>query len=277
MRSCTQLSATVFSCGRAILFGACLLVGGCRQSSLPPPAPHEVRYRLDWAWDNVARSTHASTWDVTNDLGYRVRVTRGYVTSYSMELVECPKATATMPVARLGAFLWAAVEGMAFAGHSSGTPNPAAIRPMQVESLTAPIAREVGAVTLAPQAYCQLHYLVARAGREASGLPADLDMVDTSLHVDGTFQAPGASAAVPFTLHTAVAYGALFDHTIGPPGALHVDTGRAATEVTVRRHLGSIFDGVDFIGMTDRVVAGQILKSLVDHIEVEVKPATAIP
>jgi hypothetical protein len=263
---------------RTIALGVCLLEsllgGGCQQAATPPKArtAHQVRYYLDWAWDDATKTADGTAWEVTNDLGYRVRVTRGYVTSYSMELVECPKDTAATPVASMGMFLWSTVEGTAYAGHATGTPNPAAIRPMQVESLTAPAAREAGTVLLAPQTYCQLHYLVARAGREAPGLPADLDMVDTSLHIDGTYRVPGTTADTPFTLHTAVAYGALFDHTVSSTAAMQVDTGASATRVTIRRHLGKIFDGVDFVNMTDRMAAGQVLKSLIDHVEVDIQP-----
>jgi hypothetical protein len=255
---------------QVVCFLGTLLLSGCSHSP-PSPTAHRVRYQLDWVLDGVRKTADGKAWEVTNDLGYRVRVTRGYVTSYSMELVECPKNTAATPLARLGTLLWPVVEGTAYAGHLTGTPNPAAIHPMQVESLTEPVPHEVGTVLLAPQAYCQLHYLVARAGRDAPGLPADLDMVDTSLHIDGTYQAPGTAADVPFTVQTASAYGALFDHAVNSAAPIHVDTGRSALEVTVRLRLGKIFDGVDFVKMTDRMVAGQVLRSLVNHAEVEIK------
>jgi hypothetical protein len=249
-----------------------LLIGACGASPEPPSAGawHEVRYRLEWAWDDATRIENGPAWEVTNDRGYRVRVTRGYVTSYSMELVECPRDAGASPGERLGSLLGWTVEGTAWAGHSAGTANPAAIRPMQVESLTEPTARDVGQVLLAPQAYCQLHYLIARAGREAPGLPPDVEMVDASLHVDGTYQARDASAATPFTLHTAVANGGLFDRPAGSRAAMRVDTGKNAARVIVRRHLGRIFDGVEFASMTEHQVAGEILKSLIDHVEVEI-------
>lgn len=245
-----------------------MLLGACGGSAAPhaAPTPHRVRYRLDWVWDDGRKQADSDAWEVTNDLGYRVRVTRGYVTSYSMELVECPKSA---PLSLLG---WPLLAATAYAGHSSGTPNPAAIRPMLVESLLQATPREAGSVLLPPQAYCQLHYLVARAANDASGLPADLDMVDASLHVDGTYQAPGSSGATPFSIHTAIAYGGLFDHTVDSPAMLQVDTGRGATQVTVRRHAGRMFDGVDFARMTDQVAAGQILRSLIDHADVEIQP-----
>src|ERR1051325_3652187 len=153
-----------------------------------------------------------------------------------MERGECPKPAALSPFFS---------PPSAWAGHASGTPNPAAIRPMQVESLLAPTDREVGTVTLVPQAYCQMHYLIARAGHDSPGLPTELDMVDVSLHVDGTYRAPGATDQTSFTIHSAIANGGLFDRT-STSVPIRVDTGRAPTRGTVRRHLGSLFDAADF-------------------------------
>ncbi len=212
------------------------------------------------------------SWSVTNDLGYRVRVARGWITSYSMELVECPKESReddVTPFALVAALLGGRA---AWAGHLSGTPNPAAIRPLQVESLTDLANRDVGAVTLAPQPYCQLHYLVARAGKDSPGLPADLDMVDASLHLEGTYQARDADRATPFTVHTDVAYGQLFDHVVPAGSVLHVDTGREAVRVEVRRRRSHMFDHVDFARMADRQLALRILTSLVDDAAVAVVP-----
>ena len=140
---------------------------------------------------------------------------------------------------------------------------------MQVESLVAAADREIGTVTLAPQAYCQLHYLIARAGRGSPGLPDDLDMVDTSLHVDGTYRAPGSVTATPFTVHTPIANGALFERTAAST-PIRVDTGAAGARVTVRRHLGSMFDAVDFAKMPDSVRAERVLASVVRHAVVEI-------
>jgi hypothetical protein len=279
---CDATTGDLSNASRIFIFHSCLamvagllvswLTSGCQHQAAAPKAAaaHHVRYQLDWAVDHVERAATGSSWEVVNDLGYRVHVNRGYVVSYSMELVECPRDVAATPVARLGTLLWSAVEATAYAGHSTGTPNPAAIRAMQVESLTAPTVRDAGVVMLSAQTYCQVHYLVARANRDASGLPAEIDMVDSSLHIDGTYQAPGGSAEVPFTVHTAAAYGALFDHIINSSAPIHVDTGDSATQVIVRRHLGKIFDAVDFAQMKVPVIANQILNSLIDHVEIEI-------
>jgi hypothetical protein len=229
-----------------------LAASACRATPVAAPRPHTVRYVLTWATDGVAREADGA-WTVTNDLGYRVRVGRGWVTSYSTELVECPKDAAA----------WFPFPSLAFAGHLAGTPNPAAVKPMRVESLLRPADAEAGVVTLAPQPYCQLHYLVARAGHDSPGLPAELDMVDTTLHVEGTYRAADAAGDTAFTIHSASAYGQLFP--------LHVDTGREGAEVVLRRRLAAMFDGVDFARMPEKTIALQILRALVDHVAVEVR------
>lgn len=248
-----------------------LIAIGCRSAPPPAPTPHEVRYRLEWTTDGVAAGS-----ELTNDLGYRIHLKRGWITSYSMELVECPKADATASerIGRSG-WSWLFDDGIAWAGHNAGTPNPAAIKPMQVESLTDPQGHDVGNVMLAPQPYCQLHYLVARAGHDSPGLPSELDMVDTTIHLDGTYRAPGGGAETPFTVHSASAYGQLFARVVGADRPLHVDTGRESVQIVVRRRLAKIFDGVDFATMKEKALALRILESVVEHVEVEVRPLDA--
>jgi hypothetical protein len=245
---------------------------GCRAEPPSPPSPHAVEYRLAWTTDGVDTSADGGGIEVTNDLGYRVHVRRGWVTSYSIELVECPKAGPVAQAATAALSLF--VAGDALAGHSEGTPNPAAIRPMQVESLTDPAPRTVGTVRLAPQRYCKLHYLLARAGRDARDLPGDPDMVDTTLELEGSVRAPGATSDRPLSLRTAVAYGQLFERSAATR-ALQVDTGAVASVVTVRRNLARAFDGIDFAHLDDKAIGFQILRSLVDHSSVELETKRA--
>jgi hypothetical protein len=129
-------------------------------------------------------------------------------------------------------------------------------------------------VTLAPQAYCQFHYLVARAGHDSPGLPGELDMVDASLHLEGTYRAPGAVDETPFTLHTSVANGALLDHGGNPPAPIHVDTGVESVRVTVVRRLKALFKGVDFVKLNERALPGHLLQSFVDGVEVKIERAS---
>lgn len=258
-----------------------LLASACTRTPEPTPArdaaPHVVTYALDWAHDDAGVASRGTdgAFTVANDLGYTVRVTRGWITSYGVELVECPRAAAAAPapLARAAALVWSAIEGTAWAGHSTDTPNPAAAHPMQVESLVAPEAHDVARIELAPQAYCKLHYLLARAGAEARDLPREPDMVGTSLHVEGTYRAPGSSSDVPFTLHTASAYGALLEHAGADPQPLRVDTGDGDARITIRRHRARMFDGVDLARVSERAAAMQVLRALVEHVDVRIERA----
>jgi hypothetical protein len=267
----------------ALRAGASALLGlaaACtRAPSAPAPAhaaaPHVVTYALDWAADDAGATSRDAdgSFTVTSDLGYTIRVTRGWFTSYGVELVECPRDAAPAPLAHAAGLVWSALEGTAWAGHSSDTPNPAAAHPMQVESLVAPESHDVAKIELAPQAYCKLHYLLARAGADARDLPREPDMVGTSLHVEGTWRAPGSVSAVPFTLHTASAYGALVEHANGDARPLRVDTGDGDARITVRRDRAHMFDGVDLAHVPERTAALQVLRALVEHVEVRVAQA----
>lgn len=254
------------------------LAAACAQAPSPPSAavpsaggPHAVTYRLEWANDVVAAPAGGFT--VTSDLGYTVRVARGWITSYGVELVECPRGAIPTPLARAGDRLWSLIEGTAWAGHTSDAPNPAAVHPMQVESLTDAAASEIATPALAPQAHCKLHYLLARAGADARGLPPEPDMVGRSLHVEGAYRAPGASSDVPFTLDGASAYGALVERVDGDTHPLHLDTGAGAARVTLRRHRAHMFDGVDLAHVPERAAVLQVLRAIVEHVDVRVEPA----
>jgi hypothetical protein len=264
------------SAGRGVCLALLLVIGACRPSTPAAPgttpAPHAVRYRLTWA-DGDVTPVGGGAWDVTTNLGYRVRVVRGWVTSYSMELVECPRTAA---VGALDAWLFAPAS--AWAGHNAGTPNPAAVKPMQVESLTDSVAHDAGTVLLAAQPYCQVHYLVARAGHDSPGLPDEMDMVDVSLHVEGTYRAPGAAADLPaasFTIHTASAYGQLFARVGDPATDLRADPGRGDLDVEIRRHRSRLFDGVDLARMPVKAAGLRMLQALVDGVDVHVSGTDA--
>jgi hypothetical protein len=265
-----------------------VLTLGCRAgedsavaSAPATAAPHAVRYRLTWAAGDVRPSGDDGAWEVETGAGYRVRVTRGWVTSYSTELVECPRTaggdrgSAAAPADdRFGGLaLFAPAD--AWAGHNVGTPNPAAVKPVRVESLTDPAAHDAGTVVLAPQPYCRLHYLVARAGRDSPGLPAEVDMVDASLHLEGTYRAPNAATEAAFVVHTGSAYGQLFARAADPPGALHVDPGAGGFTVEIRRRRRRLFDGVDFLRMPAKAAALRVLQAFVDGAEIRVVPDRA--
>lgn len=245
---------------------------GCRSDSAPA-ALHAVSYRLEWSSEGAAIEPGGSGWETTTDRGYRVHVERGYLVDYSMELVECPKEVRESDADSLWAWF---AERAAWAGHMPTTPNPAAIHTPHIEALHAPTNFEVGALLLAPQRYCRVHYLIARSNRSAVGLPDDVDMVERSLYVRGTYQAATTAAPSRFELGTSAANAVLTE--LFPPGrfgdhgaAFVVDTGRENARVVIHRTLKSLFDGVEFDTMPKARIERQVLQNLIDHIEIAVQ------
>ena len=114
-------------------------------------------------------------------------------------------------------------------------------------------------VRRAPQ---QLH---GGADSEAAGLPVDIDMVDQTLRIEGTFQRPDASGFAPFSIATAIANGKLFALTA------RLETASASAVIAVRRNLDTIFDRVDFAAMPEKRIAREILQNLVDGTEIDVR------
>lgn len=225
----------------------------CTPAADPTAAPDAaITYRL--AWDLSGVTVSDAGWTVTTDLGTAVSVTRGYLTTYSMELVECPAEIAE----------WGLGEGTAHAGHDA-VQNPIALPAPVVEALTAPVERDAAVVDATGLTYCQAHWLVARTPAGTHGLPEDVDMTRTSLHIEGTWQRPGDAEPTAFLVHTTLANGTLAD-LAGPDGAaLRLDTTQAGATVTATRALGPLFDGIDFAAMSASDVERQLLTNLIAH------------
>jgi hypothetical protein len=256
-----------------LLLGLIAACAGCASSG-ERRAGGEVRYELSWDARGVTRPAGEAAWQVVNDLGYRVRVERGYLVARSMELVECGGSSER--VAGLPSLVGAVLgPPPAYAGHGSMAPNPVAISTPHIESLLAAEHAEAGRVPLPNVAYCRVHYLVARADRSAVGLPADLDMLDKSVRVEGAYLAPGATEEVPFALATSIANGALVE--LFPPGRFAVaqDAFRltgdvAGARVVIRRRLATLFDGIRLDEASTGDAARRLVENVIDDATVEV-------
>ena len=246
--------------------GLVLAGAGCSPTASAPPV-HSVRYVLEWKRSNVTEEPDG--WDVTNDLGYRVHVTRGYVVTRSLELIPCNPAPP--PVSLLDAITDLLGPRIAHAGHSA-IADPSATKTAEVESLLSPRAHTAATLQPGAQKYCQLHYLIARAEPSATGLPSEVDMVDQSVRIEGSFQPPtGESSPTLFALVTAVANGRLFDLPRRGQESFALDTGTASGVVVVRRNLDSIFNHVDFANMNERRLGREILQNLINDTEIELE------
>jgi len=246
-----------------------LLNAGCSRHDSAQPLTRSVRYVLEWKMSKVEETPGAAGWEITNDLGYRVHVTRGYLVTRSLELIPCN------PVPPLAALLKRIGDRIgprpAYAGHSA-IADPSATKNAEVESLLSPRSHAVATLYPGPQKYCQAHYLIARADPSATGLPSEVDMVDQSLRLEGWFRRPGDSQETPFTVVTAVGNGKLLDLPRGlGEGSCALNTASTSGVVVVRRNLDTIFDHVDFANMPDKRIGREVLQNLINDTEIELQ------
>lgn len=246
---------------RGLVLGG--LLAGCAEE-------RRVVYSFEWDLAGVTRPASGAGWEIVTDLGYRVRLDTGYLSSHSAELVECEDRA--QPLALLVSGLFPTlVPRPAFAGHVL-SPNPLAFHTSHVESIVAAAPTTTSRIVVGGRRYCGVNYLVARADASAAGLPADLDMVGKSLYVAGMYGFPGA-VPEPFAIASTVASGRRVG--IFSPGASggdgqrgELDTASGDAVVRIRRRLGSLFDGVDFAHQPRSDWAHGILANLVDDLSV---------
>ena len=220
-----------------------------------------IRYSAAWAWGS-AIDTPGPGWEVTTDLGYRVQVETGALVFYSTELLACEHEHTQMLWQRLGDLLGELIgPATAYAGHGD-EDSPAEVMPILVESLAEPATTELGTVQVSEPAYCQGHYLVARA--------TDGEMAGRSLTVAGTITGPDGESR-PFAIDTSLAWGTIADlqlpyaTDVDGSAAIHGDIGDETLEIVVVRGLDTLFDGVDFAGIDATEQAKMILRNLTNH------------
>ena len=245
-----------------------VLAAGCSRNDHAPSPAHGVSYVLEWKKTKVEQSPAGDGWEVTNDLGYRVGLTRGYVVTRSLELIPCNPVPPISLLRRLGNFIG---PRPAYAGHSA-IADPSATKKAEVESLLNPQPHSVATLYPGPQKYCQTHYLIARADQSANGLPADVDMVDQSVRLEGWFRRPGVNDRTPFAVATGIANGKLFElpRRQDQP-SLALNTESASGVILVRRDLDSIFDHVDFANMDAKRIGREVLANLINNAEIELQ------
>jgi hypothetical protein len=212
-----------------------------------PAALHELNYH--YMWRDGAEL-------FVNDLGYRIQVIKGAVSSYSIQLVPCEQDTV------LGIILDLVVPS-AFAGHSGVEVDPSLLESHYVETLPDGSAVYAGSVQVQSGRYCKAHYLVARAPNDASGLPSDWNMVDRSLFFELNYQAPGSEQWVATTIETDLAFGESFEIAT-------VDMDTQGAHIVVNRSLSAAFDGVDFEQQSSMEIPWRVLENLVTSTVISV-------
>ena len=221
------------------------------------PSTGQITYYLDWDWGQATSNASGQGWAVTNDLGYDIQVTNGYLVNRTIQLVACEhNHTASMSSALLNVIL----PQTALAGHGDTERDASQINTPFVESLATPMLLEVETVTGDEPAYCKTHYLLAPGIETATNLPVNTDMVGTTLLIEGQYKASGNNSFEPFTISTNLAWG-----TNANLDTLH-NSGN--TNVVISRRLDTLFDNVDFDQMSTAEQAQAVLRSITNSTEV---------
>ena len=117
------------------------------------PGPHQVDYHVSWDTSGVAFSDAGL--ELTNNLGYDIELTGGYLVFYSTQLVACADeesselVEATSPSIDWGKW-WGRLIGIrtAYAGHGDEDLDSSVMAQSYIENLVEPQSIELGSRTI---------------------------------------------------------------------------------------------------------------------------------
>lgn len=214
-------------------------------------------------WDVGTALPIEGGWQVTNDLGYTVAVTDGYLVTRRLELIACEQE------AWVPDLLSVLSPQPAFAGHGDGEADESQFDGAIRESLSQFPAAEVqlDPLDVPAGAYCQAHYLVAKPTTVV-----DDDSPALTLFIEGTYIEPGDLTPQPFEIKTDLAWGTILDlqaeDNNGDRQAMFVITGNGDQAVAFERQLDSLFDGLDWASYSAEQVERTILRNLTEQTAV---------
>ena len=228
-------------------------------SGSDPIIREEVRYSLDWRWDR-AKPHSAGGWTARNDVGYDIHVTEGRVVSRNLELVPCYAVPQPSPQAWLDRWL---APPRVLAGHSSLLPNESKITKSYEEDLASPAMTFLEGRVVTDPEYCRAHYLIARPTGTGPGA--------ASLQVTGTWNRQSTGTSGSFRFESPGAFGQFLNFRTASGEDLARRSIVGGIDVTIRRSLATMFDGVDFANAEPDVAGMKIMRTLVSSTEVEIQ------
>ena len=235
-------------------------VGGSGGSDASGALIRGATWSLTWDTERVSRSDGGG-WSVDTDRGYRVQVSSGWLVTYSVSLGLCDGGGQGGGGSALGRFF-----GVRSAyAHEDG--NASTIDVQHAEDLTGSLEpRRPWSAAFAAARYCRVHWLAGRADSRVDS-PEGVDLQGQSLVLTGTWERDGASHEL--AVSTWWPQGYLVDLDAG--GGDGPDDGEArVAQITVKRSLGSLFDGIDLATATAAELAGSVLENLALHAETKV-------
>lgn len=212
-------------------------------------------WSLTWDTERVIRPAGGG-WTVDTDRGYRVHVTSGWLVDYSVSLGLCDSSGQGGGDAGALGRLFGVRPAYA---HEDG--NASTMDLQHAEDLTGDLTpHRPWSAAFAAARYCRVHWLAGR-GDQRLDAPEGIDLQGQSLVLAGTWERDGASHDL--AVSTWWPQGYLVDFV-----AAGADDGEAKiARITVKRSLGTLFDGIDLATSSDDQVAGLVLENLAAHAE----------
>lgn len=245
------------------------LVAGCVGDGVQPSdgldAPESVesdtslalraaRWQASWLLAGAERFADGG-FALTTDEGYRVVIEEAWLVDYSVTLVPCPE-TESVALRLLGI-------GIAQAHHGE-FEDPSQLEPVAVEGFEDPkqTAVALGGSTFPGASYCGVHWLLAR-GDDDSVAPDGSSAWGRAVHLAGTWERGDEAGEI--AIDTSLAQGML--RTIDQADLHGVGDGAV---ITIERHLGTMFDGIDFEVANANATDWAVVSNLVEQATVSI-------
>ncbi|MCU0656998.1 MAG: hypothetical protein MUF64_17600 [Polyangiaceae bacterium] len=187
----------------------------------------------------------------TSDLGYTIRLTRGYLSIQSADLVACAGA-------RRRSF------SLIREAHAHGTGSPTRLGLGSVERLLAPPGepRSLGVFSPPPGRYCAISFGLRVADEDAEGLPADVPFVGQTILVEGFYTAAGSPEERPFR-------GVTTASATGKAAMDAVDLGERRALLLTGAWGEAWFQGVELASLGEEQIGRGVLQNIASTFRVE--------
>ena len=220
-----------------------------------------VQYELAWDRAHTTAITDGTQgWRTETDLGYFVELERAYIVNYSAQLIACaPQESSAYDV-----LFTAFSTTLARAGH--GEPdNSSQTSHVRLEDFAQLNSSVWGQASFSEPA-CQVHILLASSG--TSGALNNLTEGPTmpTLLLRGTYWHAADPSPVPFEISSDLAWGAVLDLE-SPVNSWHWPW-QSEAKIVIQRQAGSLFDGVDFVHLSEIDAGRMVLRSLFANTDI---------
>jgi hypothetical protein len=211
-----------------------------------------IEYDLVWDSSGIEMGDDGS-WAVTTDLGYRVTITDGLLTTFSASLVPCPHFHGVFD--RLFGMLSLPA---AWAGHSSA-PDPALAGGPVEQSLTDRGVTRLGTVAVHEPSYCEGF---TNWGSGATPETEALGTARPTLSLSGTWASSEGAVERPFTVDTTTGWGTTAPLVDRAGDSVFAELSSDPITISITRDLATAFDGIDFGTVDDATIATSFLRNL---------------